>query len=250
MSSGLIAVEISRSRAGAGQARRRCCDHVESGERARAGRRADRRCYPRASAARPAAHPAAVRPGRTDPAERGRRYPGERLADAGAGDDRPDQRCANHPESGTHRSRSDGLVRSVSGTYIIRFREVVALPLDVMAFGRSRSSLLRCGAAIHTAVWDAGYHGRSEALLVVYAQEGIRLALGARVLNWCFAGWKRRPMHMTGAYQGENVSGGDRGETDRDNCDRTATIVLLSLRCLSGYPLRMIPWPGTSPEGQ
>jgi len=91
------------------------------------------------------------------------------------------------------------------GTYIIRFAEVVALPLDVMAFGRPRSSLLRCGASIHTAVWDAGYHGRSEALLVVHAASGVRLAVGARVLQLVFVRLEAPTIGYAGTYQGENL---------------------------------------------
>jgi dUTP pyrophosphatase len=89
---------------------------------------------------------------------------------------------------------------------MIRFSEVVALPLDVMAFGRPRSSLLRCGAAIHTAVWDAGYHGRSEALLMVYAEAGVRLAQGARVLQLVFVRLEAPTHAYAGAYQGENLA--------------------------------------------
>jgi dUTP pyrophosphatase len=74
-----------------------------------------------------------------------------------------------------------------------------------MAFGRPRSSLLRCGAAIHTAVWDAGYRGRSEALLVVVAHEGVRLAPGARVLQLVFVRLEAATRAYSGAYQGENV---------------------------------------------
>ena len=99
----------------------------------------------------------------------------------------------------------DGWFTLAPGTYIIRFREVVALPLDVMAFGRPRSSLLRCGAAIHTAVWDAGYHGRSEALLVVHAEAGLRLAVGARVLQLVFMRLEAPTFGYAGTYQGENV---------------------------------------------
>ena len=100
----------------------------------------------------------------------------------------------------------DGWFLLAPGTYIIRFREVVALPRDVMAFGRPRSSLLRCGAAIHTAVWDAGYHGRSEALLVVHAGPGVRLAVGARVLQLVFLRLEAITHAYAGTYQGENIS--------------------------------------------
>jgi dUTP pyrophosphatase len=100
----------------------------------------------------------------------------------------------------------DGWYALAPGTYIIRFREVVALPLDVMAFGRPRSSVLRCGAAIHTAVWDAGYRGRSEALLVVHREDGLRLAVGARVLQLVFVRLEAPTFGYAGAYQGENVA--------------------------------------------
>jgi dUTP pyrophosphatase len=99
----------------------------------------------------------------------------------------------------------DGWFTLPPGTYIIRLQETVALPLDVMAFGRPRSSLLRCAAALHTAVWDAGYHGRSESLLVVYGSEGIRLARGARVLQLVFVRLDAVTHAYSGAYQGENV---------------------------------------------
>ena len=99
----------------------------------------------------------------------------------------------------------DGWYALAPGTYIIRFREFVALPLDVMAFGRPRSSVLRCGAGIHTAVWDAGYHGRSEALLVVYAASGVRLAPGARVLQLVFLRLEAPTHAYAGAFKGENL---------------------------------------------
>lgn len=99
----------------------------------------------------------------------------------------------------------DGWYQLAPGTYIIRLQETVALPLDIMAFGRPRSSLLRCAAALHTAVWDAGYHGRSESLLVVYASDGVRLARGARVLQLVFIRLDASTHAYAGAYQGENV---------------------------------------------
>ena len=72
------------------------------------------------------------------------------------------------------------------GSYVITLNEIVCLPLHIMALARPRSSLIRCGVAIHTAVWDAGYRGRSQALLTVYNPGGYRLARGARVLQMVF----------------------------------------------------------------
>ena len=68
-----------------------------------------------------------------------------------------------------------------AGPYLITFNEVVNLPRDLMALGRPRSSLLRSGVALHTAVWDAGYRGRSQSLLTVHHLGGFRLQRNSRV---------------------------------------------------------------------
>lgn len=101
----------------------------------------------------------------------------------------------------------DGLgdLEVMAGAYLVTFNEIVNLPQDIMAIGQPRSSLLRCGAAIHTAIWDAGYSGRSQALLVVYNPYGLRLKKEARLMQLVFfrltaateAGYK-------GRFQGEN----------------------------------------------
>ncbi len=75
----------------------------------------------------------------------------------------------------------DGLLTLPPGTYQVRFTETINLPADLMAYLRPRSSLLRSGVALHTAVWDAGYQGRGVALLVVYHAGGFTLQQFARV---------------------------------------------------------------------
>jgi dUTP pyrophosphatase len=92
------------------------------------------------------------------------------------------------------------------GAYLITFNEIVNLPGNVMALARPRSSLNRCGASIHSAVWDAGYSGRSQSLMVIYNTHGFRLHKNARVAQLVF-------MHTSGhvgqgysgKYQGENI---------------------------------------------
>ncbi|MEI2760841.1 MAG: hypothetical protein V9E95_01185 [Methanothrix soehngenii] len=39
------------------------------------------------------------------------------------------------------------------------FNEIVNIPGDVAALARARSTLLRCGASLETALWDPGYLG-------------------------------------------------------------------------------------------
>lgn len=75
----------------------------------------------------------------------------------------------------------DGQVHLAPGAYLVRFTEAVNLPPDLMAYLRPRSTLLRSGVALHTAVWDAGYAGRGASLLVVYNPHGFRVQHGARL---------------------------------------------------------------------
>jgi len=100
----------------------------------------------------------------------------------------------------------DGWFELGPGPYLIMFREIVSLPRDLMALGRPRSSLCRCGASMHTAIWDAGYSGRSEALLMVYAERGLRVRQGARVLQLVFVRLDRQTAGYNGAYQRENLA--------------------------------------------
>jgi dUTP pyrophosphatase len=76
-----------------------------------------------------------------------------------------------------------------------------------MALGRPRSSLGRCGATIHTAVWDAGYRGRSTSLLVVSNPHGFAVERDARVMQLVFFSLARPASEgYAGAYQGENIA--------------------------------------------
>ncbi|MEZ4496947.1 MAG: deoxyuridine 5'-triphosphate nucleotidohydrolase, partial [Thermomicrobiales bacterium] len=68
-----------------------------------------------------------------------------------------------------------------------------------------RSSIARSGAAIHTAVWDAGYSGRSTSLLHVINPDGLRLQRNARVTQLVFMTLSETTEHgYAGIYQNEN----------------------------------------------
>lgn len=67
------------------------------------------------------------------------------------------------------------------GTYVARYCEYVKVPEDSMALAIPRSSLLRSGVALFTAVWDPGYEGRGYGLLLVLNEHGVRIGLGAQV---------------------------------------------------------------------
>jgi dUTP pyrophosphatase len=98
-----------------------------------------------------------------------------------------------------------GFIDLVPGAYIITYNEIVHLPKNIMALARPRSSLLRCGVTVNTAVWDAGYSGRSQSLMVVYNPQGFRLQRNARIAQLIFLRLSKKTEGYQGAYQGENI---------------------------------------------
>ncbi|MEM2138073.1 MAG: deoxyuridine 5'-triphosphate nucleotidohydrolase [Candidatus Anstonellaceae archaeon] len=100
---------------------------------------------------------------------------------------------------------SSGVLHLKAGCYKIIYNEYVNIPLDCAAFGFPRSSLLRCGADVRCAVWDPGYHGRSESLLVVNNPHGILLHRNAKVMQLVFAKLEAKAERgYEGKYKGEN----------------------------------------------
>ena len=92
------------------------------------------------------------------------------------------------------------------GAYRVRLAETVHLPLNVYAIARPRSSLLRMGVQVGTALWDAGYSGQGEALLVVQNPYGIRLQARARILQLVFFQLDTPPRQgYSGRYQGNRL---------------------------------------------
>jgi dUTP pyrophosphatase len=91
------------------------------------------------------------------------------------------------------------------GSYMITYNEIVHLPKNLMALGRPRSSLLRCGVNVGTAVWDAGYEGRSQSLLIVHNPLGFRVQKNARVAQLVFFELTGETEGYKGIYQRENI---------------------------------------------
>jgi len=100
----------------------------------------------------------------------------------------------------------EGWIHLPKGSYKIMFNEIVNIPKNIAAIAKPRSSLLRCGATVETAVWDAGYRGRSESLLVVYNENGFKIKKNARVLQLLFFSLGEEVREgYSGVYQNENV---------------------------------------------
>ena len=98
-----------------------------------------------------------------------------------------------------------GYIDLAPGIYLITYNEVVHLPEDITALAAPRSSLLRCGVNIGTAVWDAGYSGRSQSLMMVYNPQGFRVQRNARILQLVFFKLTGKTRGYRGSYQGENI---------------------------------------------
>lgn len=103
----------------------------------------------------------------------------------------------------------DGWVDLAPGVYHIMYNEIVDIPESLMALGRPRSSLNRCGVTINTAVWDAGYNGRSTSMMVVANPGGFRVQRDSRVMQLVFFGMSETTADgYRGRYQGENIDSG------------------------------------------
>jgi dUTP pyrophosphatase len=98
-----------------------------------------------------------------------------------------------------------GFIYLAPGVYSITYNEIVHLPRNIMALATPRSSLLRCGVTVNTAVWDAGYSGRSQSLMVVYNPQGFRLQRNARIVQLIFLRLTGETEGYQGTYQEENI---------------------------------------------
>ena len=110
------------------------------------------------------------------------------------------------PDLGPLNFDSQGFIELGPGIYMITYNEIVHIPTNLMALARPRSSLLRCGVSIGTAVWDAGYSGRSQSLMQVLNTRGFRVQKNARVAQLVFMTLSAETEGYAGKYQNENIN--------------------------------------------
>lgn len=89
------------------------------------------------------------------------------------------------------------------GAYIAQYDETVRIPDGHIGFIYPRSSLMRNGCMLNTAVWDAGYEGRGEGLLTVH--HDIEIERGARIGQLVLAAANHAGTY-DGTYQGERTT--------------------------------------------
>ena len=91
------------------------------------------------------------------------------------------------------------------GGYLVNYNEIVDVPLDSAGIVLPRSSLLRCGGTLHTALWEPGYRGRGYGLLTVH--NTLALHRHARIAQYIMMRLEQAvELGYTGVYQGENVA--------------------------------------------
>jgi len=84
-----------------------------------------------------------------------------------------------------------------TGAYKVRTNEIVNLPNDLVAQAFTRTTLLRMGAFTQHGVWDAGFSGRGEFVLIVGNPYGIKIKQNARIAQLVFL-----PTRETEGYKG------------------------------------------------
>jgi dUTP pyrophosphatase len=90
------------------------------------------------------------------------------------------------------------------GIYKVVTNEKVKLPLDLIGVAFPRSSLLRMGAFTQTGVWDAGFEGKSEFVLVVTNPLGMKLKQNARLVQLLFTKITETETGYNGIYQNKS----------------------------------------------
>jgi len=87
------------------------------------------------------------------------------------------------------------------GAYKIKTNEAVNLPQDLIAMAFTRTSLLRMGAFTQHGVWDAGFKGKGEFVLIVENPAGIWVKQNARIAQLIFLGVNKTGRGYQGIYQ-------------------------------------------------
>jgi len=108
----------------------------------------------------------------------------------------PSTKCLDWP--------ADGGMLLAPGGYLVTYNEEVAVPPDCAGIVLPRSSLMRCGATLCSALWDPGYRGRGQGLLIV--THPLKLHRNARIGQFVLMRLEQAT-HTTyqGQYQGENL---------------------------------------------
>lgn len=90
------------------------------------------------------------------------------------------------------------------GVYKIKYNEEVCFPDNMCALVAAKSSTLRCGCQIETAVWDPGYNGIGEGLLTV-GSNGLKIIQSNPRLAQMVFYWTKSTEKYKGSFQYEGL---------------------------------------------
>ena len=90
------------------------------------------------------------------------------------------------------------------GGYLVTYNESISVPADSAGILLPRSSLMRCGATLHSALWDPGYTGKGQGLMTVFNL--LELYRDARIAQFILLAIEGEVDSLySGRYQGENL---------------------------------------------
>lgn len=90
------------------------------------------------------------------------------------------------------------------GGYLVTYNELINVPADCAGLVLPRSSLMRCGAMLNSALWDPGYRGRGQGLLTVFSE--LRLYRSARIAQFILIALESAAAELyQGRYQNERA---------------------------------------------
>ena len=72
------------------------------------------------------------------------------------------------------------------GAYKVKTNEVINMPNKLVGLAFTRTSVLRMGAFTQNGAWDAGFKGKSEFILVVENNYGVKIKENARIIQLLF----------------------------------------------------------------
>lgn len=110
---------------------------------------------------------------------------------------------------------TEGTYTLEKGPFIVVYKEKVRIPEDAIGLVFPRSSLMRMGVRLHSAVWDSGYEGRGEGLLVVHNEKGVEIEKLAKIGQIIFLSATESGKY-SGRYQQERLSD-FKGRSEKNN---------------------------------
>lgn len=97
----------------------------------------------------------------------------------------------------------DGLVTINLGAFVVTYDEKIEIPHDCVGYVFPRSRLARSGAFLTTALWDAGYEGKGEGMLMPMTR--LRIEHGMNIAQIIFLDADEADEVYDGSHQHENL---------------------------------------------